>query len=396
MSFPSLYRVVIRKEFAQLKRDKTSLRMMIMIPMVQMLLLGYALTTEVKHTPVAVLDHDGGTDSRSLIQAVSNNALFRFRGHAESEADLRAMLDRGKVKLGIIIPQGFSRQLEAATRINPGSGGPVLGLGPEGTGALVQLWVDGQDANSAGVARGYLSAVLNQWAMSHLGARLEASGIRLDQMIPVATDASVLFNPLLKSTWYMIPGIAVILVTMVTALLTGFSIVREKEAGTLEQLMVTPLKPIHVVVGKAVPFFIIGVAELMVALAFGQLKFGVPFRGNYLTLLVFTSCYMLSSLGIGIFTSTVARTQQQALFIIWFFLLFFMLLSGFFLPVANMPHWVQIVTLANPVRWFMHVLREIFLKGSGFAELWREGLAMLAIGCTVFTFAVLKFNRKAA
>jgi ABC-2 type transport system permease protein len=396
MSFFSLYRVIIRKEFAQLKRDKTSLRLMIMIPLVQMMLLGYALTTEVKHTPVAVLDHDGGPDSRSLIQAVANNTLFKFQGHAESEADLREMLDRGRVKLGIIIPQGFSRQLESATRLNPGSGGPTLGLGPEGTGALVQLWVDGQDANSAGVARGYLSAVLNQWAMHHLGARLEASGIRLDQMIPVATDASVLFNPLLKSTWYMIPGIAVILVTMVTALLTGFSIVREKETGTLEQLMVTPLKPIHVVVGKAVPFFIIGVIELMVALAFGQLKFGVPFRGNYLTLLAFTACYMLSSLGIGIFTSTVARTQQQALFIIWFFLLFFMLLSGFFLPVANMPHWVQIVTLANPVRWFMYVLREMFLKGSGFAELWRQGLAMLAIGCTVFTFAVLKFNRKAA
>jgi ABC-2 type transport system permease protein len=396
MNSPNLFLVIIRKEFAQLKRDKTSLRLMILIPMVQMLLLGYALTTEVKHTPVAVLDHDGGPDSRSLIQAVANNALFRFQGHAESEADLRGMLDRGRVKLGIIIPQGFSRQLEAATRISLGAGGPVLGLGPEGAGALVQLWVDGQDANSAGVARGYLSAVLNQWAMRRLGARLEASGIRLDQMIPVATDANVLFNPLLQSTWYMIPGIAVILVTMVTALLTGFSIVREKEAGTLEQLMVTPLKPIHVVIGKTVPFFIIGVAELMAALAFGQLKFGVPFLGNYLTLLVFSACYMLSSLGIGIFTSTVARTQQQALFIIWFFLLFFMLLSGFFLPVANMPHWVQIVTLANPVRWFMYVLREMFLKGSGFAELWREGLAMLGIGCTVYVFAVLKFNRKAA
>ena len=159
--------------------------------------------------------------------------------------------------------------------------------------------------------------------------------------------------------------------------------------------MVTPLKPIHVVVGKAVPFFFIGVAELMIALVIAQLKFNVPFRGNYLVLLAFTSAYMLSSLGVGILTSTIARTQQQALFIIWFFLLFFMLLSGFFLPVANMPHWVQMVTLANPVRWFMYVLREMFLKGSGFAELWRQGLAMLAIGGTVFTFAVLKFHRKA-
>lgn len=391
----NLFRVIVLKEFQQLKRDKTSLRLMIMLPMIQMIVLGYALTTEVKHTPVAVLDHDGGPDSRSMIQAVSNNALFDFRGNAASESDLKTMLDRGQVKLGIIIPQGFSRQLENATRLNPGVGGTAsVGQGPEDAGAKVQLWVDGQDANSAGVARGYLSAVLNQWAMRHLGTRLEASGIRLDQLIPIATDENVLFNPLLKSTWYMVPGIAVILVTMVTALLTGFSIVREKEAGTLEQLMVTPLKPIHVVVGKAVPFFIIGVVELMVALVIAQLKFQVPFRGNYLTLLAFTSAYMLSSLGIGIFTSTVARTQQQALFIIWFFLLFFMLLSGFFLPVENMPHWVQIVTLANPVRFFMHVLREMFLKGSGLPELWREGAAMLGIGFCVFTFSVLKFNRK--
>lgn len=391
----NLFGVIIRKEFAQLRRDKLSLRLMFIMPMVQMIVLGYALTTEVKHTPVAVLDHDGGPDSRSLIQAVANNDLFRFQGGAESETDLRAMLDRGDIKLGIIIPRGFSRQLETATRLNPNGGMPSLGLGPQGGGALLQLWVDGQDANSAGVARGYLSAVLNQWAMRRLGARLEASGLRMDQLIPVATDVNVLFNPLLQSTWYMVPGIAVILVTMVTALLTGFSIVREKEAGTLEQLMVTPLKPIHVVVGKAVPFFFIGVAELMFALVIAQLKFQVPFRGNYLTLLAFTSAYMLSSLGIGILTSTIARTQQQALFIIWFFLLFFMLLSGFFLPVANMPDWVQTVTLANPVRWFMYVLREMFLKGSGFAELWRQGLAMLAIGGTVFAFAVLKFNRKA-
>jgi len=180
---------------------------------------------------------------------------------------------------------------------------------------------------------------------------------------------------------------------MVTALLTGFSIVREKESGTLEQLMVTPVKPIHIVVGKTIPFFLIGVVELMVALTMAQVWFKVPFRGTYLTLLGFSGIYMLSSLGIGIFTSTIARTQQQALFIIWFFLLFFLLLSGFFMPVENMPHWVQIVTYVNPVRYFMFVLREIFLKGSGFPELWRQALAMAAIGISVFTFSVFKFNR---
>ncbi len=389
---------IIWKEFLQLRRDKTSLRLVFIVPFVQMILLGYALTTEVKHTPVAVLDHDNGPRSRSLIQAVSNNALFRFQGYVESETRMRELLDRGEIQIGLIIPEDFDRSLERATSLNASApdGAPSLGAGPGENGAAVQLWVDGQDANSSGVARGYLSAILNQWSTAYLSTKLFASGIRLDQMLPLKVESTVLFNPLLKSTWYMIPGIAVILVTMVTALLTGFSIVREKEAGTLEQLMVTPLRPVHVVVGKAAPFFLIGVLELMFALIVAQVWFKVPFRGSYLTLLVFSACYMLSSLGIGIFTSTVARTQQQALFIIWFFLLFFMLLSGFFLPVENMPHWVQSVTYANPVRYFMHVLREMFLKGSGFKELWREGLAMLGIGFFVFTFSVLKFNRKTA
>ncbi len=390
----NLLAVIVRKEFQGLVRDKTSLRMMIMVPMIQMIVLGYALTTEVKHTPVAVLDHDQSPRSHSLVETISTNSLFNFKGYALSEPELREMLDQGKIKIGLIIPAEFTRELQAATQLNPSSQGiGSLGNGSKDGGARLQLWVDGQDANSSGVARGYLSAIINRWATDWLKLKLAASGIRLDQVIPISVETSVLFNPLLKSTWYMIPGVAVILVTMVTALLTGFSIVREKEVGTMEQLMVTPIKPIHVVVGKAVPFFFIGVVELMIALAMAQLWFKVPFRGNYGTLFVFSAAYMLSCLGIGIFTSTIARTQQQALFIIWFFLLFFMLLSGFFMPVENMPHWVQNVTYINPVRYFMHVLREMFLKGSGFKELWRDGVAMIAIGVSVFTFSVLKFNR---
>ena len=411
----SLFRVMIWKEFQQIRRDRVGLRLMIAVPLVQMFVLGYALTTEVKHTPVAAVDHDRSPASRSLIESVAGNDLFRFRGIYASEAELRRGLDRGDIRLGFILPADFSADLERALpgrSTGPGTGGPgaagatgaagaagsaglVPGVRPP-SGARVQILVDGQDASSAGVARGYLVSVLNQWAGRRLEAALLAAGTRLDQVLPLSVDVRVLFNPMLKSTWYMIPGVAVILVTMVTALLTGFSIVREKEAGTLEQLLVTPVRPVHVIVGKTLPYFLIGLLELMAALLLARLWFRVPFLGGYGTLLAFSSAYMLSSLGIGILTSAVARTQQQALFIIWFFLLFFMLLSGFFMPVENMPHWVQQVTLANPVRWFMHVLREMFLKGSGFRELWREGLAMLAIGFTVFSLAVLRFHRQSA
>ena len=205
----------------------------------------------------------------------------------------------------------------------------------------------------------------------------------------------ILFNPLLKSTWYMVPALVVILVTMVTALLTGLSIVREKEAGTLEQLMVTPVEPYQVILGKTLPNILIGIGEIVVVLAFATIWFGIPFRGSLPTFLLMGVVYMLSSLGIGILASTVARTSQQVLFLIWFILIFFILLSGFFIPVENMPLWVQHLTRANPVRYFMRAVREIFLKGSGIRELWHSALSMAILGGTVFGASILLFHRRA-
>ena len=223
-----------------------------------------------------------------------------------------------------------------------------------------------------------------------------SQGMRADAVMPVWVTPTVLYNPMLKSSWYMIPGLVVILVTMITSLLTGLSIVREKERGTFEQLMVTPLQPLQVVLGKIIPFAIIGLGEICAFLLLATLWFGIPFRGSLVTLFGFALMYMVSSLGIGIFTSTVARTSQQVLFLVWFILLFFLLLSGFFIPIENMPKWVQTITLGNPVRFFMFAIREIFLKASGFEELWREALAMGCIGATVFGLSLLFFSRKAA
>ena len=192
----------------------------------------------------------------------------------------------------------------------------------------------------------------------------------------------------------MVPAMAVILVTMITSLLTGFSIVKEKESGTLEQLLVTPLSTVQIIIGKTVPYILIGVVELCVMLAAGALWFGIPFRGNALTLIFFTLLYMLSSLGIGILISTLARTAQQVLFLTWFVMIFFILLSGFFIPIENTPRWVQNITLFNPVRYYMFIIRDIFLKGSGFAELWQSGLRMVGIGAVVLSVAVVAFKRK--
>ena len=385
------FRLIAWKEFQHLRRDAGALRLLIGMPLVQLFVLGYALTTEVKNTPLAVWDRCACPASASLVASAVSTPLFKFRGYASSDRELRDWLDRGRVRAALLIPADFSQRLEESLRAFPPTSSAGRG---EGQGAPLGLWVDGQDASSSGVARGYLAAILNQWSLQRLDQRLRGEGLRLRELLPFRINTRIAFNPLLESSWYMVPGIAVILITMVTSLLTGFSIVREKESCTLEQLLVTPVKPIHIVLGKAVPFFFIGIAQLYLVLFVARLWFGIPFRGNYFELALFCAIYMLSSLGIGILTSTVARTMQQALFIIWFFLIFFLLLSGFFLPVENMPPWVQKITYANPVRYFMYVLRSMFLKGSGLRDLWHEAAAMLAIGVVVFGGAVALFQRK--
>jgi ABC-2 type transport system permease protein len=373
----NLVQLMVWKEFAHIRADKLSVRLMIFPVFVMTFLLGYALTTEVRNIDVAAVDQSRTPESLSLIETLRSNRLFRWKGTIPTTAGARQQMDAGAVKAVLVIPPGFSRDLAKSE------------------GAHVQLLVDGQDANSANVSRGYLTAIVSRWALQRFGHDLEKQGVRVESLVPVTVTPVLLFNPLLKSTWYMVPALVVMLVTIITGLLSGLSIVREKESGTLEQLMVTPLEPRHLIIGKTVPYLLIGLTEMCLFLVVVLLWFHIPFRGNVLVFFLFGLVYMASSLGIGILTSTIARTPQQVLFLIWFILIFFILLSGFFMPVENMPHWVQNISRVNPVRYFMLAVREIFLKGSGLAELWRELLAMLAIGATVLSASVLLFHRRA-
>jgi ABC-2 type transport system permease protein len=367
---------MIWKEFLHLKNDKMSIRMMIFPVVLQALIMGYALTTEVKNTPVTVLDLCKTTSSRSLIESIKNNPLFKFKYPAVSVKEIRERIDNGDVKIGLVIPEDFERSLRT------------------GSGADVQLVIDGQDANSANVASGYINAIISQWGSGFLKSEAKSKGQDINLMIPLTVNPVILFNPLLKSTWYMVPALVVLLITMVTSLLTGLSIVREKEKGTLEQLMVTPVKPIHIIFGKTIPYLLIGFGELAVFLVFVILWFGIPFHGNFFVLLLFAAVYMMSSLGIGILTSTIARTPQQVLFLIWFILIFFILLSGFFIPVENMPSWVQKITAVNPVKFFMFAVRELCLKGTSFADLSKQLFGLTIIGVTVFMASVMFFQRR--
>jgi ABC-2 type transport system permease protein len=371
-----LIATIIWKEIKQIKADPIMIRLIIFPVFIQMFVLGYAITTEVKNTTLTIVDKCSTPQSASLIQTIVHNQLFRYVGPSSSQVDAQHRLDAGAVRMALVIPPDFSLKLGRSED------------------ADVVILVDGQDANSSTVAAGYMNSVILGWGLDHVRKKMGAVGIRVESLLPLNVRSNILFNPLLKSTWYMVPALAVVLVTMITALLTGFSIVKEKEAGTLEQLMVTPLSPLHVVLGKVAPLIVIGLLELCAVLVFATLWFGVPFKGNFFTLILFGLVYMASSLGIGIFTSTIARTPQQVLFLTFFVLIFFLLLSGFFIPIENMPGWVQTVTLINPLRFFMFVIREIFLKGSGFTELWRQGLAIMGIGLVVFTGALLTFHRK--
>jgi ABC-2 type transport system permease protein len=375
-AYMNLVRTMVWKEMKQLKADPIMSRLIVIPVLVQMFVLGYAITTEVKNTTLTVVDKCNSTLSRSLVRDIVHNPLFRFVGRSSSEGLAREMLDAGAARIALVIPQDFSLALDRESETPVG------------------VLVDGQDANSSTVAAGYVSSIIMDWSRKHLQGKLGARGLRIENFLPVRVSPVILYNPMLKSTWYMVPALAVVLVTMVTALLTGFSIVKEKEAGTLEQLMVTPLKPLHVILGKIAPLVVIGLIELCAVLLIATLWFGVPFQGNFFTLMLFGLVYMASSLGIGILTSTVARTPQQVLFLTFFVMLFFLLLSGFFIPIENMPGWVQTVTYVNPLRYFMFVIREIFLKGSGLAELWQQGLAMLGIGALMFAAALLTFQRK--
>lgn len=343
----------------------------------QLLIMGYALTTEVKHTPIGIYDQSNSPASRSLVASVRANDLFNYKGDFDNYNVLTSAIERSAVSLALVIPPDFQKQIYTSSGCN------------------LQLLVDGQDANSSNVASGYINAVINRWKISFLSSQLNKQGILLENVIPISINTTVLFNPLLKSTWYMVPALVVLLVTMVTSLLSGLSIVKEKEAGTLEQLLVTPVSTLHILAGKTIPYFILGFIELCIFLVFALIWFQLPFRGSFLTFALFGLIYMLSSIGIGVLTSTIARTPQQVLLFIWFTLIFFVLLSGFFIPIENMPHWVQTLTIINPVRWFMLAVREIFLKGSSFAELWHEAVTMFITGIVVFCSSLLFFHRRA-
>lgn len=360
---------LIRKEFRQVFRDPRMRRVVFVAPLIQLLVFGYAVSTDVRNTALLVVDHDRTRVSRELTDSFTASGYFRLVGRSERPADIVEALDRGRAVAALEIPVGFAADLAS------------------GRGATIQLLFDGTNSNVATVARGYAERIVQSFGLKHAATEIRPA---------VELRDRAWFNPDLESRNYNVPAVAGMIIFLICLLLTALAVVREREVGTLEQLMVSPLQPAELIAGKCIPFAIIGMVDLLIVTAAGLLWFGVPFRGSFLLLLLASLLYLLSGLGIGLFVSTISNTQQEAFMGMFLIFLPAVLLSGFMFPVSSMPEIFQWITLVNPVRHYLEIVRGIFLKGAGVAPLWPQYLALAAIGLAILTFATTRFEKRIA
>lgn len=362
---------LVRKEFRQISRDKAILRLIFVVPLLQLMVLGYAANLDLQRVPVSFLDQDRTAESRALIDAFLVTTIFVPGPAAANATELQDHLAHDRSDLTVWIPAGYARDLAA------------------GDASPVAIAVDGTNSSSGGQAAGYAVGIVRREA-----ERLAAGTGRSPTGPRVTASTRFFYNPELQSRIYMVPGILVILVTIISALLTGMAVVREKEIGTLEQLMVTPLKSGHLVAGKVLPFALLSYITLAVSTTLAILWFRLPVNGSLVLLAGCMGAYLLVTLGVGLLASSVSSTQQQAMFTVWFFLIVGILMSGFFYPVANMPTWAQWLTYANPMRYIMDIVRGVFIRGSGAADLWPQISALAGLGLVVFTAAVRNFAKQ--
>ena len=369
---------LVKKELWQVTRDPNMLRVIFVVPMIQLMVLGYAITTDIKNLDILICDRDDSAVSRNLTERFSHNEYLIVKPLPCRAGRVEQHIFRGDVLLALVIPEHFGRDLENRER-------------PE-----IQILLDGQNSNTTAVALGYCNRILLEFMRDNMEKNMRNQPQLTRSVRFIEPVSRAWYNPELKSVYYMIPGIISILLTIITMLLTGLAIVKEREIGTMDQLLVTPISSWQIIAGKTIPFAFLGFMEMGFAMTFGVLWFKVPIVGSLPLLAVLAAVFILTTLGLGIFVSTLVDTQQQALFMAWFFLVSFILLSGFFYPIENMPGWVQIITYVNPLRYFIEILRELFLKGAGLTVLWPELLSLLTIGVAIFTLATIRFARRAA
>ena len=365
---------VVRKEFLELRQDPRLLSIVVVAPIVQLTLLGYAATTDVRDVPMVVVDQDRSAESRALVSAFAASENFRVVASPASVAAVGPLLDRGEAWMAVVVPFDYGRHVRS------------------GVPATVQVLADGTDANSTNVALGYAGALV-------AGHARAIAGRHAGNLPPplVTADVRVWFNPQLESRHFMVPGILALLLLVVTTNLSSMAIVRERETGTLEQLNVTPIARWELIVGKLLPYAVIGFVDVFLVTAVAVGWFEVPLRGSFLLLLGTSLVYLVGTLALGLFVSTISDTQQQAMFTSsFFFMLPMVFLSGFVFPIENMPEAVQPFTYLIPLRYFLVILRGIFLKGVGLDVLWPDALALLTWGLVVLALSTFRLRKRLA
>jgi ABC-2 type transport system permease protein len=366
---------IIKKEFYQIRRDRKMLVVSIIAPFLQVILLGYAATTDIINTTMVICDQDKTQESRDFIQGFTNSGYFVIRYAVNTPPQVDAYITNGKASIALVIPTGFARDL----------------LGRQT--AQVQIVLDGADANTANILLGYATQIISSYSQNVVAQY--ANRIAGHNIAMVVPEPRVWFNPDLLSSNFMVPGVVALVLMIITMTLTSLGIVKEKEMGTLEQLMVTPIRPHELILGKLIPFSLIAFLDVTIVLAVARYWFKVPLLGSIPLLFGLSGLFILTTLGLGLFISTIAKSQQQAMLIAQFFVFMpFLFLGGFAFPIANMPKIIQFFSYVIPLRYFLEILRGIFLKGSGLRELWTQAVALLVIGVVVLTVSVLRFHKK--
>lgn len=367
----------IKKELIQFRRDPKMFAVVLVLPVLQLIMLGYAANFDLNTIHTAVLDRDKSETSRELIQRFEKSGYFNIDFNVSSYDELTDLLDKGKVLTAIVIPTDYEKKINSNQT------------------ASVQLIFDGSDGNKAAIAAGYSAGIVSGYAQNLLFERAERTGRKTTIVGTINPEVRIWYNPNLTTRNYMLPGIVGLIILIVTTSLTSLAIVKEREVGTLEQLIVTPVKPYQMILGKFIPFIIIGLVSCTIVLSVMRFWFGIEVKGSIAFLFLCTFVYMLSTLGLGLFVSTISKTQQQAMMTSAFGVLLPMLFfSGFIFPIENMPDVVQYITYAIPLKYFITMIRGIVLKGNGIADLWQDLVILFGIGVFILVLSSLRFNKK--
>lgn len=366
-----LYFIIV-KEFTQLRNSPEIIRMLVLLPIMQMFIFGYAAVIDVKNIDTAVVDHDRSSRSRELLNNFRSTSYFILKYQAQSEREIQEMLDHSQIFAGIVIPPDFSRKIEGKRETE------------------VQVIIDGTNSSAAGIIANYAASTVSSYASGILKER----GIDVARFGTLTVESRFLYNPSLDNKYFFIPGIFAMIIMVIGMPMTARALVREKEQGTLEQLIVTPIRPVELILGKVIPYTLLTLISSTGILIISHYWFHLPFRGSLLILYFATILFLLNCFGIGIFISAISSTQQQSMLTSFFVNMPAILFSGFMFPVENMPKLFQYITYANPMYYFLNCVRDLNLKGSGFDYLKGDLLAMGVVGICIFIASIVSFRKR--